>query len=94
LWAGRDCHDDAEDDASGELQVTQTLREDMIEGFTQADVLRLARVLRALAAAGLIDEWHVFLQTIDGQTAETPVVAMTYEPTQGDRVRSRGPQAP
>jgi hypothetical protein len=49
----------------------------MSEAFTQADALRLRRVVRALAAAGLIDEWHVFLQGIDGRTAETRVVAMT-----------------
>jgi hypothetical protein len=49
--------------------------------LTQADVLRLGRVLRALAAAGLIDEWHVRIRGIDGQTAETRVVAMADEPT-------------
>jgi hypothetical protein len=50
-------------------------------GLTQADAVRLGRVLRALAAAGLIDEWCVFVSGIDGRTAEARAVAMTHEPT-------------
>jgi hypothetical protein len=82
LWDERDCNDDVDDDASGELQPDSDIEgEDTIEGLTQADAMRLGRVLRALAAAGLIDEWRVLVRGIDGQTTETRVVAMTYEPT-------------
>jgi hypothetical protein len=34
-------------------------------GLTQADALRLGRVIRALAAAGLIDECYVFVRAPD-----------------------------
>jgi hypothetical protein len=40
--------------------------------LTQADARRLGRVLGALAAAGLIDECHVFVCTVEDGSAGRP----------------------
>ena len=38
--------------------------------WTQADALRLGRVIRALAAAGLIDECYIVVRANDGPSRE------------------------
>jgi hypothetical protein len=54
-------------------------------GLTQTDALRLGRVIRALAAAGLIDECYVFVRApeLSSETFESRIVVLTCEPTHG-----------
>jgi hypothetical protein len=88
LRDGHAYHDDGDDDASDELQPdSDTEGKTRLEGFTQADALRLGRVLSALAAAGLIDEWHVFGPGIEGETAEAGARSRSSqeEPSDGRR---------
>jgi hypothetical protein len=49
-------------------------------GLTQTDALRLGRVIRALTAAGLIDECYVFVgsgRLIEGETFATRIVDLS-----------------
>jgi hypothetical protein len=65
-------------------------------GWTQADALRLGRVIRALAAAGLIDECYIVVRAPGGHEREDghdvrPPRAPRRPPEAGARGSARQP---
>jgi hypothetical protein len=53
--------------------------------LTQSDARRLGRVMRALAAAGLIDEWYFVVRAPEpeSETCERWIAGLTNEPAHG-----------
>jgi AhpD family alkylhydroperoxidase len=69
---------------SGDVDASAMTGEIAAAGLTQADALRLGRVLRALAAAGLIKECYVFLrQPPDGGGVVARIEPIPMDQAQG-----------
>jgi hypothetical protein len=64
--------------------------------LTQTDARRLGRVMRALAAAGLIDECYVFVHAPEpgSETCERRIAGLTNEPRHGTAGASAGDVTP